>query len=842
MVASNSHGETATYILYDSALPAVAMITDDRLAGFTERHKFRLASEPAFEMAGDLLGELQRRGPVAGVIVKLDGGVPSRALLKTTRQLLAGNRRVYYFWPHEGAVEVVDDLRLKSFKWHWLAYQVHRRFFAKRQATAAEGAAASAVALSGGASVADGMKTSAATIAIEAARWRDLAAKIADGGRGMEASAAAIKLAKASGSAAELLTDLETCCGRLEGTMGQLAQARLAVNRVGFCFDDLAKAAEHPTMAGEIDPPHLRGIRQSVGGAGQQIHDVEAAFSANLPGIRNTAEMVRTAMAHGSDKVKAAALEQVIHENVAVVLNLAGALGGYCKQIADTASIVLPPVAAGRDLVIDKLKAREAAVAAQPAGATNGHSAPVADEVLTRTRMQLATLGESIKPVPLRLERVPDSDHLLAGTGVYLRTDYWAPIISGGSYGHTVYQARALARTTERFHCVTSNRFPLLDELGLAQTVVRPEGFDSTELSLVRANDYYYQALKPAMEMVKPAYIFERACLGNFVGARLSAELQIPYLVEYNGSEISMKRSFDTGPYQLEDVYLAAEEATFKQATLISVISDAVRDDVVKRGIDPAKVLVNWNAVDLEAYGPLPQAKRHVLRTELGFSPQDRVVCFIGTFGGWHGIEVLADAMPRITKACPEARFLLIGEGNFKHLVRDAIEKHGLASRVVDCGRVPQVRGAELMGAADVFVSPHSSHMVDSRFFGSPTKLFEYMAYGVGIVASDLEQIGEIMRPSLTVSELANANVEIADARGVLCRPGDLDQFSSAVIELVRRPDLATGLGRNARRAAERHFTWDGHVAKLWQFLARRSGLAERTTNGQSAPDRLSVH
>ncbi len=841
MAASNSRSETANYVLYDAALPAVAMIADNRLAGFTERHKFKLESEPAFEMVGDLMLELRRRANVAGVIVKLDGGVPSRALLKTTRQLLAGNRRVYYFWPHEGAVEVVDDLRLKSFKWHWLAYQLHRRVIAKRQGGVASGTAATA-ALSDGNSVADGMKISAATITTEAGRWRDLVGEITEGGRGIEAAAGAIKTGMESGTAADLLTQLEACSGRLEGTLSQLAQARLAVNRVGFCFDVLAKAAEQPSMAGEIDPPHLRGIRQSVSGAGQQLHDVEAAFAANLPGIRNTAEMLRSALDQDAGKGKAADLEPVIRDNVGVVLKLAEALGGYCKQIGDTGSIVIPPVEAGRELVMDRLTARETAVTTLPVAATGGQGAPVVDEVLTRTRLQLATLSERIKPVPLRLDRVPVADHVLPGTGVYLRTDYWAPIISGGSYGHTVYQARALARTTEHFHCVTSNRFPLLDELGLAQTVVRPEGFDSTELSLVRANDYYYQALKPAIEMVKPAYIFERACLGNFVGARLSAELQIPYLVEYNGSEISMKRSFDTGPYQLEDIYLAAEQATFKQATLISVISDAVRDDVVKRGIDPAKVLVNWNAVDLDAYGPLPPAKRTALRTELGFSPEHRVVCFIGTFGGWHGIEVLADAMPRIASACPEARFLLIGEGNFKHLVRDAIEKHGLGSRVVDCGRVPQVRGAELMGAADVFVSPHSSHMVDSRFFGSPTKLFEYMAYGAGIVASDLEQIGEIMRPSLAVSDLVGASPPAGDARGVLCKPGDLDQFSSAVIEMVRRPALAAELGRNARQAAERHFTWDGHVAKLWQLLARRSGLAERATNGQAMADRVSLH
>lgn len=838
MAASSSSGAKETYVLFDPATPAVAVLTDDRLSGFTERHKFKLASEPAYEMAGDAVAEVRRRGNIAGVIVKLDGGVPSRSLLNTTRQLLAGNRRVFYFWPHEGAIELVDDLRLKSYRRHWFVYQVYRRFFAKSNAASTAGGMTVAPV----ASTADGMKTSTSTISTEAARWHELVGKLRSGGTEIEAAAADIRRSVANGTAADLMSGLAMCCERLTATMSLLAQTRLAVNRVGFCFDDLANAAEHPSMAGEIDPPHLRGIRQSVTGAGTQIYDVEAAFAANLPGIRNTLDMVRNATPAEAGALQASSLDPVVHENVKVVLNLASALAGYCTQIGNTSDVVLPHVEAGRDLVVERLKAREAAASAMPAATPHAQAPPHAEDVLTRTRLQLADLAERTRPVALRLERVPDADRPLPGTGLYLRTDYWAPIISGGSYGHTCYQARALARTTERFACIMSNRFPLLDELGLPQTVVRPDGFDSTELSLVRANDYYYHALKPAMELMKPAYIFERACLGNFVGARLSAELQIPYLVEYNGSEISMKRSFDSGPYQLEDVYLAAEKATFEQATLISVISDAVRDDVVKRGIDPAKVLVNWNAVDLEAYGPLPQVKRLALRRELGFSPEHRVVCFIGTFGGWHGIEVLAEAMPKIAKACPEARFLLIGEGNFKHLVRDAIEKHDLQNVVTDCGRVPQARGAELMGAADVFVSPHSSHMVDSRFFGSPTKLFEYMAYGAGIVASDLEQIGEIMRPGLSVADLSAPSPIVGQARGILCKPGDVDQFSAAVIGLVRRPTFASELGANARRAAEHYYTWDGHVTKLWQFLAGRAGIVERATTGQAAQDRISVH
>ena len=75
----------------------------------------------------------------------------------------------------------------------------------------------------------------------------------------------------------------------------------------------------------------------------------------------------------------------------------------------------------------------------------------------------------------------------------------------------------------------------------------------------------------------------------------LSRELGIPYIVEYNGSEISMNRSFGGPTLAHSDIFNAAEEAAFRQATMINVISTVVKDSLVQRGIDESKILVNPN-------------------------------------------------------------------------------------------------------------------------------------------------------------------------------------------------------------------------------------------------------
>ncbi|HET7697845.1 MAG TPA: methyltransferase domain-containing protein [Vicinamibacterales bacterium] len=429
-------------------------------------------------------------------------------------------------------------------------------------------------------------------------------------------------------------------------------------------------------------------------------------------------------------------------------------------------------------------------------------------------------LVSAASPVPFAGRRVPSPASPLPGTGVYLRTDYWAPITSGGSYVHTCFVAKELARVTGGFVALMANRYPLLDDLGLRQVVLERPGASAGELDLLRATGHYEARLRPVLEALKPAYLYERLCLGNYAGARLSQALDIPYIVEYNGSELSMRRSFQGDRFVYEQEFERIEQAAFAQATLISVVSEIVRDDLLKRGVPADKIVVNPNGVDPDTYAPASAEQRAELRRELGWSDRERVVCFTGTFGGWHGVDVLAAAMPRIASQSPDVRFLLIGDGTHKHLVDTAVRDGGLAARVHAPGRVPQPEGARLLKAADIFVSPHSSHMVDSRFFGSPTKLFEYMACGGGIVASDLEQIGQVLQPALRPGDFAGGAPAVGRERAVLCEPGNVDDFVRAVCALAAYPAIARALGANARAAAQVDFSWEAHVRRLWSAAA----------------------
>jgi glycosyltransferase involved in cell wall biosynthesis/ubiquinone/menaquinone biosynthesis C-methylase UbiE len=442
-----------------------------------------------------------------------------------------------------------------------------------------------------------------------------------------------------------------------------------------------------------------------------------------------------------------------------------------------------------------------------------------APPVLERCTAATAQLASEAQPVPFDSFDDASATNRIAGLGVYLRTDYWVSLTSGGSYGHTCYVAKELAASTDRMICFLANRYPLLDEYRVQQVVLPKASESSSELELLAATWHYYPILKVAFDALRPAYIYERLCLGNFTGALLSRELNIPYIVEYNGSEISMRRSFEGGGFTHERLFVQAEDVAFKQATMITVVSDVVKQSLVARGVGPDKILVNPNGADPDVYAPPSADARGAVRDDLGFGEDRRVIGFSGTFGGWHGIDVLAEAIPEICRRSPRAAFLLIGDGQHKPMLNAAIAKHGLDDRVRSVGRVPQSEGARLLAACDVYVSPHNSHMVDSKFFGSPTKLFEYMAMGRGIVASDLEQLGDVLSPALRLADLQQPDVSVTSQRAVLCTPGDVQEFVAAVVALADRPDLAEALGRNARQAVLGCYSWQRHVERIRRFL-----------------------
>ncbi|HKG77538.1 MAG TPA: glycosyltransferase, partial [Beijerinckiaceae bacterium] len=180
------------------------------------------------------------------------------------------------------------------------------------------------------------------------------------------------------------------------------------------------------------------------------------------------------------------------------------------------------------------------------------------------------------------------------------------------------------------------------------------------------------------------------------------------------------------------------------------------------------------------------------------------VIGFIGTFGPWHGVEVLAEAFATLLERRADlrerVRLLLIGDGERLSAVRDILGRRQCLGETVMTGLVPQADGPEHLAACDILVVPTVPNADGTPFFGSPTKLFECMAVGRAIAATPVGQVADILDDGRTA---------------LLTPPSDADALARALERLVDDPALRASLGQAARAEVMQKHTWRQHVARV---------------------------
>jgi lipopolysaccharide transport system permease protein len=348
-------------------------------------------------------------------------------------------------------------------------------------------------------------------------------------------------------------------------------------------------------------------------------------------------------------------------------------------------------------------------------------------------------------------------------------------------------------------------------------------------ISCILANFFYILQIAPLFKRSSIDAIYQRYSLFNMVGVIFSTWKKVPLILEYNGSEVWIDKNWGGGRTWGKFLWLSGwiEKVNLKNAAVITVVSEVLKEELISRGVDEAKITVNPNAVDVEDFNPAALHDDRIrLRTQLGL--QDKVVFgFIGTFSVWHGIEVFESIIPSLVSTYANIHFLMIGHGPLLNRLYEHLKTHGIgATRVTFTGMVPQQEAKKYLAACDAFLSPTQPNKDGTRFFGSPTKLFEYMSLAKPIIASDLEQLTSILTPALRKDNL-NEGTPVQEHVALLVDPLDKEQFTRAV-GYIMNASLADRdrMGSNARAKATLFHTWHTHVgsiiAKLQHVMALR--------------------
>jgi glycosyltransferase involved in cell wall biosynthesis len=183
--------------------------------------------------------------------------------------------------------------------------------------------------------------------------------------------------------------------------------------------------------------------------------------------------------------------------------------------------------------------------------------------------------------------------------------------------------------------------------------------------------------------------------------------------------------------------------------------------------------------------------------------PAEPVIAYAGHLYAWKGVDVLLRALAKV----PQAKGLIVGgpdkEPDLERLKALANEL-GVAGRVTFTGHLAPAKVREQLARALVLVLPNPASAISTKFT-SPLKLFEYMAAGRAIVASDLPAIREVLRDN---------------EQALLVAPGDPDALATAIERLLDDRALAGRLARAAFAEAPA-YTWAKRAEQLEALFSR---------------------
>lgn len=341
-----------------------------------------------------------------------------------------------------------------------------------------------------------------------------------------------------------------------------------------------------------------------------------------------------------------------------------------------------------------------------------------------------------------------------------------------------------------------------IDDLGPAiaslcdQVVAGPSRFFNSLRDVLDLANHWriFSSARSAAKHHSCAFIYQRYSRLNWAGVILARALKKRLVLEFNGSEVWIARHWDSA--SLWKLLALGEDLALSGADRIAVTSEADRANLLARGADSARVFVNQNGVDPDVFRPDCGGKQ--LRRQRGID-REIVIGYIGSFGPWHGAEVLAHVGVELSRR-EGFRFLFIGDGVFKPRAERIVLEGSAECFVTFTGPVSHHEVPRYLDACDILASPHVPNPDGTEFFGSPTKLFEYLAMGKAIVASRLGQIGEIVRHG---------------ENGLLVAPGSVEELAAAVRQLSDDPELRTRLGARARADAIERWSWERNAKKV---------------------------
>jgi glycosyltransferase involved in cell wall biosynthesis len=363
-------------------------------------------------------------------------------------------------------------------------------------------------------------------------------------------------------------------------------------------------------------------------------------------------------------------------------------------------------------------------------------------------------------------------------------------------------------------HVVTRAGYPVTQGLIDGRRLVTLDGIPYHRLLPwqipARADKAQSQWLEQAAELTEKIHPSVLHAASNYANARIALALGerygLPVVYEVRGfwEDTWLSRHPNAAELAHSELYRRnrdLETESMLAADLVVTLGEAMRDEIVARGVPAEKVLIVPNAVSDEFLQPLPDSTK--LRQALGIAPDDHVVGEVSTLVPHEGIGTLLEATKLLRQRGLQVRALIVGDGPERAALQRQAATLGLGEAAIFTGRVPAAKVREYHALLDVFVVPRTPDRVCQLV--TPLKPVEAMASGLCVVTSEVRALAEIIKPDVT---------------GALTMPQDPVALADSLELLLCSPDIRRKLGDNAREWVARDRTWAHNAARYREAYA----------------------
>lgn len=259
------------------------------------------------------------------------------------------------------------------------------------------------------------------------------------------------------------------------------------------------------------------------------------------------------------------------------------------------------------------------------------------------------------------------------------------------------------------------------------------------------------------------------------------------------------------------------ERMAYRLAHAIIANAEAVKAQLVSEGVKANKIRVVYNGLDLDRMRPLSVTREEALaRFGLPVEHNLRFVTIVANLR--HAVKdhpTFLRAAAQASRSCPQARFILAGEGELTGAMRQLAAQLGIAAQTFFIGRSERI--ADLLAVSDLCV-------LSSQAEGFSNAILEYMAAARPAVVTDVGGAREAITDGIT---------------GFIVPAGDDAAMAERITRLLNQPEMAHDMGCRARAVVEERFSCR---AQLEQTEALYEGLAAPRRGGVLRATRSAAH